>query len=148
VADAGPPNFNGTFSLSFTLEDNLCSLPGADTGAVQSDVVLEVSGTGVSATFQGAAGDVIKELVGQTSFDGTQTDASISLTDLGTVPVVYTPTGSTTSCTTRWNATMAATVSGDTLTGTLTFDPTSSTAGLCKYESLCEITDSFTGPRQ
>jgi hypothetical protein len=101
------------------------------------------SGGDVSLDVTGGAGLYVQVALGASTFNGTVDGESINATLHGTT------SETDGNCTYTWSATFAGSLSGDTLTGNVTYTPVTNGGSDCTANQIegCSETQSFDGVR-
>ncbi len=142
--DSGSPAYvAGTYTLALTMQQNDCGILGNSVGESSTGVSLVVtqSGADVRATVQGVAGLALGLSMGSDTFTGTVSGDALDLWIAGTM------SGSSGTCAYTRNAHLVAKLSGDVLTGTVTYTFASNKTADCGFRDTCQDMQLFTGAR-
>jgi hypothetical protein len=138
-----PADVAGTYTLSLTVQQNQCGILANATGDSSSGVQLVVTQTGsqVSAQVQGVAGIALALVMGSDTFQGTVSGNTLDLTISGTLA------GSNGTCAYTRNARLVADVSGDVITGSVTYSFATNKTADCGIRDTCQDIQKFNGTR-
>jgi len=138
-----PSNVAGTYSLSLTVQQNQCGIIGGSVGDSSSGVGVVVTQTGSQASgqVQGVAGLALALAMGSDTFTGNVAGNSLGLSISGTMA------GSSGTCAFTRNAHLAATLSGDVLTGSVTYTFATNKTADCGTRDTCKDIQVFNGTR-
>jgi hypothetical protein len=140
-SDDSPANVVGTYSINTTNGESTCSFEWAEgESATGVPVTFTQNGAAASATVGGVAAVALGLLVGTNQFDGSVQGRSLTLTAYGKIP------RTSGNCTYTVNATIQATISGDTLEGTVTYAPAGNGNPDCDAVR-CSAVQQFNGAR-
>jgi hypothetical protein len=145
VACGGDPkNFTGMYSLSLTNGENGCAFANYTVGQTTTGVPITITQVEGDANLvvqvEGVAGLFVFAATGSTQFQGSVDGSNMEATIVGTTDI------QDGACTYRVNATIDATLTGDTLTGTIRYltpnnDPD------CSSRENCRTVQNFNGTR-
>jgi hypothetical protein len=137
-------NLTGMYSLSFTNGENGCQFEGWEVGATATGVpiiVTQVEGdSNVTVTVQGFAALFVFAESGSAQFNGSVDGSNLEATIVGTKP------HEAEDCSWKVNAAIDATLSGDTLTGTIRYSEVANGPG-CGDRNECRSVQNFNGTR-
>ena len=135
-------NLNGNYTVSVTNADNGCNLDNWETGKSTSDIpfLIEQNGTTVNGTLQGVAAIALGLSIGTNKFQGTSTGSDFQITAYGTIPRTQN------QCTFTLNAAISGGISGDAISGTISYAPAASDNPDCA-SLQCTSTQNFNGTR-
>jgi len=138
-----PADLSGTYTLSLTVQQVDCQILGNPVGETSSGVEMVVTQTGseAEAQVQGAAGLLLALAMGGARFTGTVAGSSLDVSIEGTMP------GSSGTCAFTRNARMQANLSGDVLTGTVTYSYATNGTADCGSRDTCKDIQKFNGTR-
>jgi hypothetical protein len=136
------PNVAGSYTVSVTNADNGCSLDNWEPGKSTSDIpfVIEQQGKNLNGTLQGLAGVALGLSIGTNNFDGTASGDDFDLTAHGTSMHAQG------TCMFELNAEINGSISGDLISGTITYAPATSNDPACA-SLQCASTQNFNGTR-
>ena len=136
-------NVAGTYTIALTIQQNECGILGNDPGTSSSGVTVEVTqdGSNVTAKVQGLAGLALGVATGSATFTGKVSGNSLDLSISGTV------SGSSGTCAFTRNAHLVGTVSGDVLTGSVTYTYATNKTADCGTRDSCQDIQVFNGTR-
>ena len=140
--DPPPADVEGDYSVNLTNGENTCPIEwteGETTTGVP--VTLTQNGSDVTGEITGVAGAVVDAILGQGEFEGSVSGSAISLVREGTNEL---PAG---ACRFRIRAVLSATLSGDTLSGTLLYTPVTDGDSECAAIETCSATAQMNGAR-
>ena len=140
--DDEPADFRGAYTVAVTNRDNPCGFPAWTVGSTLSGVPFNVtqSGSTVSGDVGGFALPVYDGLLGSHTFTGTGSGNALSMGITGTATQAE-----GTTCTFTVNASLAATLDGDTLSGNVTYSKVTK-SGTCTNPT-CRSVQAFNGTR-
>jgi hypothetical protein len=136
-------NVAGTYTIALTIQKNECGILGNDPGTSASGVTVEVTqdGSNVTAKVQGAAALGLVLGMGSATFTGTVSGNSLDLSISGTV------SGSSGTCAFTRNARLVGTVSGDVITGRVTYTYATNKTSECGTRDSCQDVQLLNGTR-
>jgi hypothetical protein len=136
------PNVAGSYTVSVTDADNGCSLDNWDAGKSTSDIpfTIDQQAANLNGTLQGLAGVALNLAIGTNMFDGTATGDDFDLTAYG--KIMHTQG----TCMFELNAEIRGSISGDLISGTITYAPATSNDPACA-SLQCTSTQNFNGTR-
>jgi hypothetical protein len=136
-------NVAGSYTIALTIQKNECGILGNDAGTSASGVTVEVTqdGSNVTAKVQGAAALGLALATGSATFTGTVSGNSLDLSISGTV------SGSSGTCAFTRNARLLGTVSGDVLTGSVTYTYATNKTADCGTRDSCQDVQLLNGTR-
>jgi hypothetical protein len=133
----------GDYTVDLKTGDNGCMFtswtPGSSTMNVP--VTLTQQGTTVTATVGGLAAAVLDLVLGTAQFQGTVTGDSFSLSAFGTA---HATDG---DCSYTLKATLAGSISGDSIQGQITYSESTNGSPACSYHATCTSVQNFDGVR-
>jgi len=136
-------NVAGDYTVDLTTGDNGCMfanwMPG--TSNMNVPVTLAQQGTTATATVGGLAALVLVVGLGTAKFQGTVTGDSFSLADYGTA---HSTDG---DCSYTLKATLTGSISGDSISGQITYSETTNGSPACTYHATCTSVQAFAGVR-
>ena len=135
-------NLNGTYTVAVTDADNGCNIDNWETGKSTSDIpfLIEQDGTTVNGTLQGVAAVALGLSIGTNKFQGTASSSTFQITAYGTIP------RNQNNCTFTLNAGISGQISGDAISGTISYAPAASDNPDCA-SLQCTSTQNFNGTR-
>ncbi len=138
-----PADAAGTYTLSLTVEQTACGILAGQVGDSSSGVgmVVTQSGADVSGQVQGLGGLALALAMGTDTFTGKVSGDALDLAIDGTMA------GSAGTCAFTRNARMQATLSGDVLTGTVTYTFATNRTADCGVRDTCKDVQRFNGTR-
>jgi hypothetical protein len=138
-----PSDVAGTYTLALTVQQTECGILAGQVGDSSSGVgmVVTQSGSDVTGQVQGLAGLALGLAMGSDTFTGKVAGASLDLAIAGTMA------GSSGTCAFTRNARMQATLSGDVLTGTVTYTFATNRTADCGTRDTCKDVQRFNGTR-
>ncbi len=141
--DSSPYDFAGNYTLSVTNHENGCGFQSWTEGDSSSSIPLTImqNGSDVTATLEGITGTFVNGLLGDRVFTGTVSGHDIDVTLYGTRSL------SQGNCTYTVNARAQATLTGDTLEGTIEYSPATNGNPDCSTIDGCLSTQAFNGTR-
>jgi hypothetical protein len=133
----------GTYTLALTIQKNECGILANDVGTSSTGVTVVVTqdGSNVTAKVEGAAALGLGLALGSATFTGKVSGSSLDLSISGTVP------GSSGTCAFTRNAHLVGTVSGDLLTGSVTYTFATNKASDCGIRDTCQDVQLLNGTR-
>ena len=138
-------NAAGSYTIALTNDVNDCQLGNWTQGNTSSGIPFDVTqnGTSIVGKVGGGAGLVIAVWLGSAQFTGTVTGNQVVLTNLSNKPA------KDGLCDYNTQAKIDGTLSGDVLTGTITYSyiPANGTAGACGFRNTCTSVQKFNGTR-
>ena len=138
-----PANVAGTYTLALTVEQTGCGIVGGAVGDTSSgvQVIITQSGGDVTCQVQGVAGLALALAMGSDTFAGKMAGNSLDASIAGTTP------GSSGTCAYTRNARLQAKLSGDTLTGSVTYTYATNQTADCDGKNSCKDVQAFNGTR-
>jgi hypothetical protein len=138
-----PADVAGTYTLSLTVQQNACGILNNDVGTTSTGVqiVMTQSGSDVSGQVQGVGGTLLSLALGSNTFTGKMSGDSLDVTIAGTTP------GADGTCAFTRNAHMQAKLTGDVLTGTITYSFATNRTADCGAKDTCQDVQAFNGTR-
>ena len=138
-------NVAGDYTIAVTSRDNGCNISGWQVGAMSSGVSVTITQAGSTATaaVNGGGGFVLGGLLGKNDFTGTVNGDQVDLTALGTAAK------HAGNCTYTFNGEIAATATGDVLTGRIDYRAADNGNPDCTTMSIhdCDSFQDFNGTR-
>lgn len=135
-----PPDVSGTYTGAITNRDNGCMLSNFNPGAMTTGINMNVnqSGSTVTVAVEGLAGLALAAFTGNTEpMRGSTTVNGFSVSKTGTIPM------NVGGCTFNTFVQANATLSGNTLNGTVTYSYQTTNAEACDYRATCRTEQSF-----
>ena len=141
--DSSPVDIAGSYTLAVTNHENGCGFQNWTENESSSGIPLTVtqSGSDVTAILEGLTGTWVEALLGARTFTGDVRASEMDVTLHGTRS--YTQS----NCTYTVNAHAVATLSGDTLAGTIGYTPSTNGSPDCGAIEGCVSTQAFNGTR-
>jgi len=141
--DSSPVDFAGDYTIAVTNHDNGCGFQNWTVGDSSTNIPLTVtqSGSDVTAILEGVVGTWVETILGERTFTGSASGHEMDVTLHGTRS--YTQS----NCTYTVNAHAVATLSGDTLAGTIGYTPSTNGSPDCGAIEGCVSTQAFNGTR-
>ncbi len=144
--ETNPPataDLAGDYTIAVTNKSNGCGFDGWEQGKTATDLPFLVTQDGdqVTGTVGGAAGALVELWLGSSTFEGTVTGTSFSMTSYGT------NSGATGGCALTINAIADGTSDGDLIEGTLRYTPETNGSPDCGQLNDCETVQAFNGTR-
>jgi hypothetical protein len=138
-----PANVAGTYTLALTVQQTDCGILNGAVGDTSSgtQVVITQTGADVTCQLQGAAGILFAVAFGTDTFTGKVAGNSLDMSIAGTMP------GSSGTCAFTRNAHLQAKLSGDTLTGSVTYTFATNKTADCGTQDTCKDIQAFNGTR-
>ncbi len=142
---AATANISGNYSVTLTDQADGCMfggnwMPGASAQNVPVDI--QQQGTNATATVRGVAALLLDVVLGSAMFSqGSVQGQSFTLTDIGSTPIKQG------TCEYTIKATLAGSIDGDAIQGTLTYSETTNGSPDCTYHSTCTSVQTFAGVR-
>jgi hypothetical protein len=138
-----PANVAGTYTLALTVQENACGILRNDVGTSSTgvEVVVTQTGSDVSAKIQGAGGALLALAMGTDTFTGKVSGDALDLAIDGTMP------GSSGTCAFTRKARLQAKLTGDVLTGTVTYTFATNKTADCGVRDTCQDVQAFNGTR-
>jgi hypothetical protein len=136
------PDIGGSYTVSVTDADNGCMIDSWVAGKSTSDIpfVIEQQSTNVTGSLQGLAGLALAVSIGTAMFQGTTTSDDFDMTAYGTTAHTQG------SCMFKLNAEIKGSISGDLISGTITYAPATTNDPACA-SIQCTSTQTFNGTR-
>jgi hypothetical protein len=136
-------NVAGNYTIAATNRDNSCGFPGWTVGAQATGIQVTItqSGSGATAIIMGGGGFILDGLIGTHTFAGHVSGDSMDLTATGTT------THNQGNCTYTVNGEIHATLSGDSLTGTIDYTGAGNGMTDCAGITGCVSFQDFNGTR-
>jgi len=133
----------GTYSVALTNSSNSCALPNFELGTTSQGVPVEVTqdGATASARIDGIAGGFLRLWLGTAQYDGSVEESAVDLTARGSTPLRQG------RCTYTVDSRLQATLTGDSLSGTLTYTPHTNGDPDCAQLLDCSAAQRFAGSR-
>jgi hypothetical protein len=140
-SDTTPADVSGTYAVNITNDASTCSFDW-NQGEMNTNIPIVITQDGKNATadVQGLAAVALALRLGTAQFKGTVSGNSVNLVAYGTTAL------HDGNCTYTLNGTIAATLSGDTLTGTVTYAPATNGNPDCASVK-CAAVQRFNGSR-
>jgi hypothetical protein len=138
-----PANVAGDYTINLTDEANNCNLMNWNqgSGATGISVTITQDSSSASVTINGAIGAYVKAVLGSAVFASTVDADGLSGTLFGTT------SANMGGCTYTYDADLDATLTGDTLTGTLKYTPKTNGSPDCGVLLTCSNVQDFNGTR-
>ncbi len=138
-----PVDVSGSYSVSVTNKSNACALQNWTDGAQSNaiPVTMTQNGTSVTGTIDGLVGAYVKLVLGSNTFQGKVDGSTVNATNFGTSSYKQN------NCTYTLNLEMNATLSGNSLQGTITYKPKTNASPDCGTLESCENIQEFAGSR-
>jgi hypothetical protein len=138
-----PADISGNYSVTLTNQANGCMFANWTVGSSAQDlhIAIQQQGASASATVSGVAALVLDVILGTPTFQGAVQGESFSLTAFGSNQ------GKDGMCTFTIKVTMAGSIDGDAIQGTLTYSETTNGSPACDYHSTCTSVETFAGVR-
>jgi hypothetical protein len=138
-----PANVAGTYTLALTIEKNDCGILANAVGTSSTGVTVVVTqdGSNVTAKVQGVAGLGLGLATGSDTFTGKLSGNTLDLSISGTV------SGSSSTCAFTRDAHLVATISGDVLTGSVTYTYATNKTPDCGTRDTCQDVQLLNGTR-
>ena len=138
-----PVDASGQYTIAVTNRDNGCTFSNYTVGAMSSgiNVTIQQQASQANADVMGATAVLLDFALGSHTFSGAVDGSSLDLTIVGTRP---TTTG---NCTYTYNATIAASLNGDVLTGRIEYRAASNHNSDCGAIDGCLTYQDFNGTR-
>lgn len=135
-----PPNVTGMYTGAVTNRDNGCMLSNFNPGDSNSGITMDVTqaGSSVSASVNGLAGVALALFTGNGDpLLGTTTLSGFNVSKVGRTPM------NDGDCTFNTLVEASATLSGDSLSGTVVYRYQVTNASACGYRASCRTEQSF-----
>jgi hypothetical protein len=141
--DSSPANVAGDYTLAVTDHANGCGFQNWTEGESSSNIPLTVTQNGhdVTAILEGATGVWVDAILGAKTFTGTMSGHEMDVTLYGTRSITQG------GCAYTVNANAVATLSGDTLAGTIDYTTSTNGSPDCGAIEACVSTQAFNGTR-
>ena len=141
-----PANVAGDYSVNITNQANGCNLQNWTVGQSNTGIPVSITQSASNATvasviINGATGVYVNAVIGGSTFDGTVDGTNLDGVLHGTR--AYTMG----NCTYTFTVDLASSLSGDTLTGTLTYVPATNHGADCGVLESCSSVQAFNGLR-
>ena len=140
-----PKNFTGMYSLSLTNGENGCGFASYNVGTTTTGVPITITQVEGDANLvvqvEGAAALLVFAVTGSARFTGEVDGSNMEATIVGTLPITEG------ACTYTVTATIDATISGDTLTGTIRYTTPTSDPDCESDRAQCRTVQNFNGTR-
>lgn len=138
-----PVDLSGTYSANLTARDNGCNLANWQVGAMVSQVPLVITQTEAEARAEvgGLAGVALELALAARVFVGTVDGSSFRLKIIGTRPQT------SGNCTFTYDATMTGRLSGDSLSGRVTYTTATNGNSDCAPLKDCASFQDFAASR-
>lgn len=139
-----PADVAGDYMMSLTNGENTCQLQNWTQGDTLTGVPVTITqeGSTISADVQGIPGGVLNIWFGnQDAFVGNISGSEMTLTRWGSIA---TTVG---TCAITLKGTIQASISGDTVTGTVTYEPATTPSPDCAQFAGCHAIQDFNGTR-
>lgn len=138
-----PKNVAGDYSVNVVDRANGCNLSNWTEGQSSTGISVTVTQSGATAqvTINGAVGVYVNAVIGGQAFDGAVAGADLDAALHGTRQ--YTMG----NCAYTYTADLAATLTGDTLAGTITYTPMTNGSPDCGTLASCQSVQDFNGLR-
>jgi hypothetical protein len=142
-ACGGDADVAGDYTIAVTNTDNGCMFMNFTVGDTMSSVPLVItqSESALTANVGGGAGIAFNLVFGSTTMTGEVDGEDITLRIFGT------PSATEGMCTWTANATVAAGIDGDFLSGTLVYRLATNGSPDCGFRATCTTTQTFNGTR-
>lgn len=136
------PVVAGSYTVSVTNADNGCMLQNWEVGNSTSNIpfTIEQQGKNLNGTLEGLAGLALFAAIGTNKFDGSASGDDFDVTAYGTTMQTKG------SCMYELNAEIQGRISGDAISGTITYAPAISNDPACA-SLQCSSTQNFNGTR-
>jgi hypothetical protein len=142
---SSPANVAGSYTIAVTDEDNGCGLSNWSQGQSSTNIPVTVSQDDDSATAMvtGAVGGYLDTVLGSSTFTGDLDGDKLALTLYGT------RNATKGNCSYTYQADLDGSLSGDTLTGTITYTPVTNGSPDCDTMDVtgCTSVQNFNGTR-
>ena len=139
---SSPANVAGDYSFAVTNEADGCQIGWtvnmSNTGV---QVTITQSGSSATAVVMGGSGFVLGVLLGTSTFTGTVDGDSMDLRAIGTAAKTMG------NCTYTYDGEIAASISGDTITGHINYTTQTNNNTDCATLQNCKSFQKFTGAR-
>jgi hypothetical protein len=138
-----PADVAGTYTVSLTVQKNECGILGNSVGESSTGVTVVVTTTGsqVQAQVQGVAGLALGLEMGGSTFQGNVSGNALDLSISGTMP------GSNGTCAYTRKAHLVGNVTGDLITGSVTYSYVTNKTADCGTRDTCQDVQIFNGTR-
>lgn len=138
-----PADVAGTYTMSLTVQQNDCGILGNSVGESSTGVTVVVTATGsqVEAQVQGVAGLALALEMGSSTFTGNVSGNALDLSISGTMA------GSNGTCAYTRKAHLVGTVSGDVITGSVSYGFATNKTADCGTRDTCQDVQIFNGTR-
>jgi len=138
-----PANVAGTYTLALNIEQNDCGILGNPVGTPSTGVgvVVTQNGSQVDAQVQGLPGAALALAMGSDTFSGTVSGNSLDLSISGTMP------GSSGTCAFTRRAHLTGSLSGDVLSGKVTYTYVTNKTADCGFRDTCQDVQILNGTR-
>jgi hypothetical protein len=137
-------NISGNYSVTLTDQANGCMFAGNWTPGASAQnvpVAIQQQGTSATATVSGVAALLLDLVLGTAMFSGSVQGQSFSLIAIGSTALKEGV------CEYTIRATLAGTIDGDAIQGTITYSETTNGSPTCTYHSTCTSVQTFAGVR-
>jgi len=136
------PDLAGSYTVSVTNGDNGCMIEKWEVGKSTTDIpfLIEQQGTSLTGTLTGLAGLALGLSIGTNKFVGSANDDDFDITAYGSVKHTQD------ACMYELNAQIQGAISGDAISGTITYAPATSNDPACA-SLQCSSTQNFNGTR-
>jgi hypothetical protein len=138
-----PADLAGEYSASITLRDNGCNLAGWQVGSTSSAIPVSItqSGDTASASVGGLAALALELTLGGAIFTGSVSSNDFELRVVGTQPQT------TGNCTFTYDGELSGTLSGDSISGKLSFTTATNNNSDCAPIKTCVSFQDFAASR-
>ena len=140
-----PVNVAGDYSVNITNGPNNCQFDNWTEGTSSTGIsvtITQASGSSsANVSVNGVAGTYLDVILGSHQFDSSVDGQHVDGQIVGTM------SGHKGNCTYQLTADLGAGLTGDTLTGTITYTPTTNHGSDCAVLDSCHNTENFNGLR-
>lgn len=140
---SSPADVAGDYSVAVTNEDNGCNISNWTVGQSSTGVQVTITQSGSSATavVMGGGGFALDLLLGVNSFSGKVDGDSMDLLAIGTRAQTMG------NCTYTFDGEIAASISGDTISGKINYTTQTNNNTDCATLKTCKSFQNFNGAR-
>jgi hypothetical protein len=138
-----PSDISGDYTITVTDGANACMFTNFMQGHVTTNVGVTIvqQGSSATGTVTGLAAGTLDILLGTSSFEGTVSGDSFTLTAIGSNPYKVG------MCAFTVKGTITGSITGDAIQGTVTYTETTNGSSDCTYENTCSTVQDFAGVR-
>lgn len=140
-----PVQVAGTYTIALTVQKDDCGILGNQVGETTSDVkmvIMQATGSSqITAEVQGLAGLALGISMGTATFTGVVSGSTIDASISGTMA------GSSGTCAYTRNARLVATLSGDTVQGSVVYTYATNKTADCGSKATCQDIQLMNGTR-